>query len=298
GQGEIRRTLEALDPLCRQHGLGLHELHGSMDMEAQQRALRAPRSGSCVIVSTNVAETSLTIPGVTAVIDSGQARIAAYNPQRDMNTLYLGSISLQSARQRAGRAGRTAPGTCVRLWAADRERAMPAALDPEAMRVEPTSVVLALHSLIDRFARIRRPPPSVPAVPGGEAASAADAGAGRLVPWLTAPSRALWDKAERALERIGAIRIAQVTERTEGGNAAGPDGPRITDIGRTLVRFPAHPVLARVLLDARRAGVGVQAAAMAAVLESQSRRAKGSSADLFSLGQDLASDAEGRRLDR
>jgi ATP-dependent helicase HrpB len=278
GQGEIRRTLESLDPLCRQHGIGLFELHGSMDMEAQQRALRAPQSGSCVIVSTNVAETSLTIPGVTVVIDSGQARIAAYSAQRDMNTLYLGSISLQSARQRAGRAGRTAPGICVRLWSADRERAMPAVLDPEVLRVEPTSMVLSLHSLADRFARIHRPR----ALPGESPSGSAEPAPGMLVPWLTPPAPALWEKAEKSLERIGAIEA----------------GGGITDVGRMLARFPAHPVLAKVLLDAKRAGVGPQAAAMAAILESQTRRAKGASADLFALGLDLATDVEARRFDR
>ncbi|MEO6097798.1 MAG: ATP-dependent helicase C-terminal domain-containing protein [Fibrobacteria bacterium] len=303
GQGEIRRTLEAFDPLCRQHGIGLHELHGSMDMEAQQRALRAPRSGICVIVATNVAETSLTIPGVTIVIDSGQARIAAYSPQRDMNTLYLGSISLQNARQRAGRAGRTAPGICVRLWSADRERAMPAALDPEILRVEPTDMALSLHSLADRFGRIHKglykglsaPGPSAtkPGQASGPALPSHAVDGRMLIPWLTPPSRELWDMAEHALERIGALGPAAAAGR-EGADGGG----RITDIGRTLVRFPAHPVLARVLLDARRAGVGSQAAAMAAVLESQTRRPKGAPADLFILGADLATDLEARRFDR
>lgn len=299
GQGEIRRTLEAFDPLCRQHGIGLFELHGSMDMEAQQRTLRAPMAGACVIVSTNVAETSLTIPGVTVVIDSGQARIAAYSPQRDMNTLYLGPISLQNARQRAGRAGRTAPGICVRLWTADREKAMPAALDPEILRVEPTDMALSLHSLADRFARINQARPGSAGPPGHSAAAAAALPGPRapdpmLIPWLTPPSQALWDMAEKALERIGALSPSTSTAAAPG--AAG--GSRITDIGRTLVRFPAHPVLARVLLDARQAGVGPQVAAMAAVLESQTRRAKGAPADLFALGLDLATDVEARRFDR
>jgi ATP-dependent helicase HrpB len=302
GQGEIRRTLEALDPLCRPQGLPVYELHGSMEMEAQQRALRAPLAGPCVIVSTNVAETSLTIPGVTAVIDSGQARIAAYNPQRDLNTLYLGSISLQNARQRAGRAGRTAPGVCVRLWSPDRERGMAPALDPEALRVEPTSMVLSLHALADRFGRLRKDAP-----PAGD----------RLIPWLTPPAPALWDRAETQLERIGALfppPIASPAAGADSGPAGGPvpgavpggdlqvtlpaGGSRITALGRALVRFPAHPVLARVLLDARRAGVGPQAAAMAAILESQSRRAKGASPDLFSLGQELAGDEDARHSDR
>ncbi len=298
GQGEIRRALEALDPLCRQHGIGLFELHGSMDMEAQQRALRGPLSGTCVIVSTNVAETSLTLPGVTVVIDSGQARIAAYSPQRDMNTLYLGSISLQSARQRAGRAGRTAPGTCIRLWSADRERAMPAVLEPEVLRVEPTSLVLSLHSLLDRYGRLRqsRLTASGPFVPG---ASGPHNDGDKLIPWLTPPSQALWDKAETSLLHIGALAPATATTASPSGTVNPPaPGVRLTDIGRALARFPAHPVLAKVLLDARHAGVGPQAAAMAAVLESQTRRAKGAPADLFSLGIDLATDAEARRFDR
>lgn len=284
GQGEIRRTLEALDPICRPQGLGLYELHGAMDAESQQRALRAPLSGACVIVATNVAETSLTIPGITAVIDSGQARIAAYSPQRDLNTLYLGSISLQNARQRAGRAGRTAPGVCIRLWSQDRERGMAPALDPEALRVEPTALALSLHALLDRFGRLRRDAPPADDL---------------LVPWLTPPAPALWDRAEAQLARIGAV-IPRAAEPGRGNlqdtQAAG--GSRITPLGRALARFPAHPVLARVLLDARRAGVGPQAAAMAAILESQSRRAKGASSDLFALGLDLSADEDARRFDR
>ncbi len=318
GQGEIRRTLEALDPICRQAGVGLFELHGSMDMESQQRALKAPRAGTCVIVSTNVAETSLTIPGVTAVIDSGQARIASYSPSRDMNTLYLGSISLQSARQRAGRAGRTAPGRCVRLWSADRERAMPKALDPEVLRVEPTSMDLSLHALLERYSRSasasRTPPvplgtppapwrapsappettpasagtppaplsPNVAAHPSSDAEGSSSAPA-QLLAWLTAPSPALWDKAETALRRIGAV---------------DPTTGRITAAGLALSRLPAHPVLAKVLLDSRAVGLGETAAAMVAVLESQSRRAKGMAADLYELGSDLASEPASRRFDR
>ena len=283
GQGEIRKTVETLDPLCRANGLGLFELHGSMDMEAQQRTLRAPRNGPCVIVSTNVAETSLTIPGVTAVIDSGLARTAAYSPQRDMNTLYLSSISLQSARQRAGRAGRTAPGLCVRLWGADRERAMPAALDPEVLRVEPTSMALSLHALLARY---------------GETYDGRNSRAARepqLVSWLTPPAPALWSKAVTSLERIGAVTQAS---GDAGGHGEGRNGGRITEAGKVLARFPAHPVLAKVLVDAREAGVGGTVAAMVAVLESQGRKAKGPSADLFAEGEDLASDPEARHFDR
>jgi ATP-dependent helicase HrpB len=275
GQGEIRRTAEELDPICRKHGISVHELHGSMDADAQQRTLRAPQNGTCVIVSTNVAETSLTIPGITAVIDTGLARIASYSAARDMNTLYLGSISLQNARQRAGRAGRTAPGVCVRLWSQDRERAMPKALDPEVLRVEPTSLMLSLHALCARAARYGQ----------GSLRS------GRyLVPWLTQPAPSLWEKAEASLLRIGAV---------TGAEAA------ITETGQALSRFPVHPVMARVLLDADRSGssssrargAGAVAAGMIAILESQNRKAKGP-ADLYAQGRDLAADPDARYYDR
>jgi ATP-dependent helicase HrpB len=286
GQGEIRRTVEELDPICRKQGISVHELHGSMDADAQQRALRAPRAGQCVIVSTNVAETSLTIDGVSAVIDSGLARIAAYSAARDMNTLYLGSISLQNARQRAGRAGRTAPGACVRLWSQDRERAMPKALDPEVLRVEPTSLMLSVHSLCARAARYGQ----------------GSLREGRhLLPWLTPPAPALWDKAEAALLRIGAVTLGSGAPGTSEGVAG--EGPVITETGLALARFPVHPVMARVLLDADRAespeapGVGAVAAAMIAVLESQNRKQK-RPPDLFVEGRDLAADPEARYYDR
>jgi ATP-dependent helicase HrpB len=271
GQGEIRRTVEMLDPLCRLHGLALHELHGSMDMEAQQRTLRAPQLGLCVIVSTNVAETSLTIPGVTIVIDSGLARTAAFSPQRDMNTLYLASISLQSAKQRSGRAGRTAPGQCIRLWGADRERAMPIALDPEVLRVEPTSMALSLYALLARYRET---------YDGKQSQAQREP---QLVSWLTPPASGLWEKAEKALLRIGAVDA---------------DTGFITETGKALARFPAHPVLARVLVDARKAGVGELAAAMVAILESQGRKAKGPTLDLFAEGEDLAHDSDARHWDR
>ncbi len=314
GQGEIRRVLEALDPLCRQEGL--FELHGSMDAEAQQRALRAPSRGPCVIVSTNVAETSLTIPGITAVIDSGLARIASFSAQRDMNTLYLGAISLANAAQRAGRAGRTAPGVCIRLWPQDRERGMAPSLDPEALRVEPTSMLLSLHALLSRAASLgvaagmRRDGPAgyMAAYPGYR---------GRyLLDWLVRPDAALWEKAERSLRRIGAVApsAAATPAASESGTGTGPgtgpgapgaaDAPAgedpgtLTPLGREIARFPAHPVLARVLLDAERAGAGPVAAAMVAILESPARRTKGASADLYALGADLASEPEARQWDR
>jgi len=114
GAYEIQRTIRDL-----QGSLGsqcaILPLHGELPVAEQDRAVN-PSQGRKIIVSTNVAETSLTIDGVTLVIDSGLARVARYDPNRGINTLLIEKISAASASQRAGRAGRTAPGLCVRLW--------------------------------------------------------------------------------------------------------------------------------------------------------------------------------------
>ena len=97
-------------------------------------------------MSTNVAETSLTIEGVTTVIDCGLARVARFDPHRGINTLLIEKISIASADQRAGRAGRTAPGVCVRLWT-EREHGQRAAQElPEVKRLDLSEVVLTLKA--------------------------------------------------------------------------------------------------------------------------------------------------------
>lgn len=114
GAYEIQRTIREL-----QGRLGgrcaVLPLHGELPAAEQDRAVNRSQ-GRKVIVSTNVAETSLTIDGVTLVVDSGLARVARHDPNRGINTLFIEKISAASAAQRAGRAGRTAPGLCVRLW--------------------------------------------------------------------------------------------------------------------------------------------------------------------------------------
>ena len=102
--------------------------------------------GRKIIVSTNVAETSLTIDGVTAVVDSGLARAARFDPDRGINTLLVEKISAASAEQRAGRAGRTAPGICVRLWTEREHGHRPAHETPEVKRLELSEVVLTLKA--------------------------------------------------------------------------------------------------------------------------------------------------------
>src|SRR5262249_13488839 len=122
GAAEIRRAMEACAEYAGRHGLTVLPLHGDLSAEAQDRAVR-PSTRRKLLLSTNVAETSVTIDGVVAVIDSGLARVAAHAPWTGLPTLRTRPISRASAAQRTGRAGRTRPGTCLRLYTAgDLER--------------------------------------------------------------------------------------------------------------------------------------------------------------------------------
>ncbi len=115
GGFEISQTIEAIRHAPESKGFILLPLHGELPPREQDAAV-ARYDQRKVVVATNVAETSLTIDGVRLVIDSGLARIARYDPNRGINTLLIEKISQSSADQRAGRAGRTAPGVCLRLW--------------------------------------------------------------------------------------------------------------------------------------------------------------------------------------
>ncbi len=144
GAYEIQRTIQAI-----QHRLGADvpvlPLHGELPSDQQDAAVAAGGRRR-VIVSTNVAETSLTIQDVTLVVDSGIARVARFDAHRGINTLYIEKISHASADQRAGRAGRTAPGRCLRLWTLRDHERRPAAELPEIKRLDLAETVLTLKA--------------------------------------------------------------------------------------------------------------------------------------------------------
>ncbi len=146
GAGEIRRTAEALEPWAAAKGLLVLPLHGDLPPGEQRRAV-TPAGRPKVILSTNVAETSVTIEGVTVVIDSGLARIASHSPWSGLPRLAVAKISQASAIQRAGRAGRTAPGLALRLYPRhDFESRRPYEI-PEIGRLELSEALLALAAL-------------------------------------------------------------------------------------------------------------------------------------------------------
>jgi ATP-dependent helicase HrpB len=144
GAYEIARTIEAARAALGRDFTVL-PLHGELPPKDQDAAV-ARSDRRKVVVATNVAETSLTIEGIRLVIDSGLARIPRYDPYRGINTLLIEKISRAAADQRAGRAGRTAPGHCIRLWTAHEHTGRPAQEIPEVKRLDLAEVVLTLKA--------------------------------------------------------------------------------------------------------------------------------------------------------
>ncbi len=230
GAYEISRTVQAIQGNRALRDFITFPLHGELPPEQQDRAV-ARYDSRKIIVSTNVAETSLTIDGVTAVIDGGLARLARFDPHRGINTLLVEKISRASADQRAGRAGRTAPGVCVRLWT-EREHAQRAAQElPEVKRLDLSEVVLTLKAAgIDDIANF---------------------------PWLEKPDPRALARAEMLLADLGAV------ETRPGAIAL----PSITPLGRKMLRFPVHPRYARMFLAAQERGCVRPVALMAALTQ-------------------------------
>ena len=146
GMAEIRRAAQACAPLAARTGLDVLPLHGDLSPEEQDRAVR-PGSRRKVILSTNVAETSVTIEGVTAVVDSGLARVASHSPWSGLPRLEVRRVSKASATQRAGRAGRTAPGRCLRLYTRHDLDTRPEFDLPEILREDLSETLLSVASL-------------------------------------------------------------------------------------------------------------------------------------------------------
>lgn len=191
GLREIRQTADELESLSRQ-GIALLPLHGDLPPEQQDRALQKLDMRK-VVLATNVAETSVTVDGVSAVVDSGLARQMEFEPSVGMDRLLLVPISRASADQRAGRAGRTQPGVCIRLWDEPSHRGRPEQTVPEIKRVDLCGAILQLIALGE---------PDV-----------------RKFPWLDAPSEESVEQSLTLLEQLGLLKDSSLTEL---GEAAAP----------------------------------------------------------------------------
>ncbi len=150
GLAEIRRCEEKLRPLAQERSLLITTLHGSLSATDQDKALGSSKQQK-IILATNVAETSVTIEGVTAVIDAGTARVARHSPWTGLASLQVEMVSQASAKQRAGRAGRTAPGRCLRLYSEHELKGRRAFDTPEIARSDLAACALQLAAIGKRF---------------------------------------------------------------------------------------------------------------------------------------------------
>ena len=253
GAYEISRTCDALRQRLGARDFDILPLHGELSPTDQDRAV-ADSDRRKIIVATNVAETSLTIPGVRLVLDAGLARVARFDPHRGIDTLLIEKISQASAEQRAGRAGRTAPGVCLRLWTEREHGHRPIAELPEIKRRDLAEVLLTL-----------------------KAADIVDA---VNFPWLEPPEPKALARAELLLRDLGALDA---------------DSGVITETGRQMLAFPAHPRYARMLVEAARLGCVEDVALIAALTQGRSILLRSSGREMdeareAALGEECQSD--------
>lgn len=230
GAYEIRRTVEILENVGWMRGRDVFPLHGQLTPEAQARAVECgerPR----VIVSTNIAETSLTIGGVRSVVDAGTAREACWDPQRGISTLHVVPISQAQAEQRAGRAGRLGPGRCIRLWSEAEHRRRAPFPAPEVHRADLSAAFLNLlawgYRGLDGMLRF---------------------------PWPDVPTEAETQRAWQLLVDLGAT--------TSDGS--------LSSLGRAMQRYPLPPVLARLMVAGNEQNCVTETACVCALLQGES----------------------------
>ena len=192
GEGEIRGILRFFDsPIDRLSGIDLLPLYGALPKEEQDRVFRPAGEGvRKVILATSIAETSLTIPGIACVIDSGLMRIPRFSSATGMSALVTVPLSLDRAEQRRGRAGRVQAGVCYRLWNENEDLTRPKKMRPEIYDADLCSTVLASVS----WGAVRRTD----------------------LPWMTDPPASAWDQAVALLTSLGALdRDGRLTKKGE-----------------------------------------------------------------------------------
>jgi len=233
GAAEIRRARATIAPLCEQAQLDLFVLHGDLPLDEQTRAIQAgPRPR--VVLTTNVAESSITVEGITAVVDSGLCRQQNSSTFSGLSRLTIQKISRASATQRAGRAGRTAPGRVIRLYTKGDFETRPEFDQPEILRVDFSEALLLLGGASNY-----------------EGSSCLD-----NLTLLDAPTSAAIGAARALLRQLGAI----------------GDCDRPTQLGTKMLHLPLHPRLARLLVECDLRHIGELGALSAAILSERDIR--------------------------
>ena len=231
GEREIREAAEALRKAHHLPGTEILPLFARQSAQEQARVF-APSSGRRVVLSTNVAETSLTVPGIRYVVDTGLARIKRYSPRNKVEQLQIEKIAQSAAQQRAGRCGRVMDGICIRLYDEDDFARRPAHTDPEILRSSLAGVILRMKAL-----RL---------------------GAVEDFPFLDAPSSRQIGDGYALLAELGAV--------------SDDDERRLLPLGRELARLPLDPRIGRMILAGRDRGALAEVLVIAAALSVQDPR--------------------------
>lgn len=216
GERDIRDAMEAMSAR-KWKAVEVTPLFGRLSNEEQHRVFQ-PHSGRRVVLSTNIAETSLTVPGIRYVVDTGTARISRYSTRTKVQRLPIEAISQASANQRSGRCGRVADGIAVRLYSEEDFDSRPEFTDPEILRTNLASVIL-------QMAQMRL----------GDIAE---------FPFVQPPENRAIRDGLLLLHELGAM-----TQKEKGGL------PALTTIGRDIARIPVDPRMARMLVEANQLGV-------------------------------------------
>src|SRR5690242_9579495 len=253
GEREIRDTADALggaDGAAAAAGLEVLPLYGRLSAAEQHRVFE-PHTSRRVVLATNVAETSLTVPGIGYVIDPGTARISRYSQRTKVQRLPIEPVSQASANQRAGRCGRTSDGICIRLYSEADYAARPEFTEPEILRTSLASVILRM----------------------------ADLGLGEVAdfPFLDPPDPRQVTDGVRLLEELGAVASGGAGDgrgARSGRSRHDSGGPRtrLTATGRQLARLPVDPRLARMIIEAGRRDCTREVLVIAAALAIQDPR--------------------------
>lgn len=234
GEREIRDTADALNKLNLRH-TEILPLFARLSNSDQNRIFQS-HSGRRIVLATNVAETSLTVPGIKYVIDTGYARISRYSYRTKVQRLPIEPISQASANQRKGRCGRVSDGICIRLYSEDDFLSRPEFTDPEILRTNLASVILQMTSI--------------------------GLGDVSAFPFVQPPDKRNIQDGVRLLEELGAID----QKATVQGNYC------LTSIGRQLAQLPVDPRLARMVLEARNHGCVREVMVITAALSIQDPR--------------------------
>ena len=254
GEREIRDTADALrdrvGPPDRPGALEVLPLYARLPVAEQYRVFQ-PHRGRRVVLATNVAETSLTVPGIRYVIDPGTARISRYSYRTKVQRLPIEPISQASANQRKGRCGRTSDGICIRLYSEEDFGSRPEFTDPEILRTNLASVILRMAAL--------------------------DLGEMADFPFVDPPEERNVADGVRLLEELGAFAPAPAGHGTARAARTGNErraggGRRLSDVGRKLAELPVDPRIGRMIIEAGHNGCVREVLIIASALSIQDPR--------------------------